>query len=71
MQVKSKTNKKLIVTLIISLVLGIVAGLFTVKDFPYRIEMMIEDAFYQRPDSIPDDIKLIVIDEETLEKLGP
>ena len=33
--------------------------------------MMIEDAFYQRPDSIPDDIKLIVIDEETLEKLGP
>ncbi len=71
MQVKSKTNKKLIVTLLISLVLGIVAGLFSIKDFPYRIEMMVEDAFYQRPDSIPDDIKLIVIDEETLEKLGP
>lgn len=71
MRVRNNTNKKLIITLVISLILGVLSGFISIKDFPYRIEMMTEDIFYQRPDSIPNDIKLIVIDEETLEKLGP
>ncbi len=32
---------------------------------------MAQDGLYQRPDVIPDNIKIIAIDEETLDQLGP
>ncbi len=74
---KSKTSnikqKRIAVAVIavISVLVGITAGLCAYNRFPQRIENMAQDACYQKPSAIPDDIKIIAIDEKTLSMLGP
>ena len=51
--------------------LVILAVCISVFHFPEEIEILAEDAFYQKPDTIPNQIKIIAIDEATLAELGP
>lgn len=64
-------KKKYIITSLIAFVLAILAGIMSVEDFPQSLEYMAEDALYQNAGVIPDDIKIIAIDETTLHNLGP
>ena len=64
-------KKKLLVTGLAALLIGLLVGLVAYHSFPVKLENMAEDAMYQRPDVIPDDIKIIAIDEESLNRLGP
>ena len=48
----------------------VLAVSISVFHFPKEIEMLAEDAFYQHPDVIPNQIKIIAIDEATLAELG-
>lgn len=68
---KDNKKKKFIVTLGIALLISILAGIMSLKGFPENIELMAEDGLYQNPGVIPDNIKIIAVDEETLLKLGP
>ena len=68
---KTDTKKKLIITILISLLMAILTGVMCFFNFPQRLEFMAQDSLYHRPDVIPDNIKIIAIDEETLENLGP
>ena len=49
----------------------ILAVCISVFHFPEEIETLAEDAFYQKPDTIPNQIKIIAVDEATLAELGP
>ena len=49
----------------------LMAVLITVLRFPEELEIMAEDGLYQRPTVIPNQIKIIAIDEATLKELGP
>ena len=48
----------------------ILAVSISVFRFPKEIEILTEDALYQHPDVIPNQIKIIAIDEATLAELG-
>lgn len=63
--------KKYTVRILIVLVLAFIAFLITPANKPGELEMLVEDRMYQHPGVIPDDIKIIRIDEQTLEALGP
>jgi len=67
---KSEKVKKLII-IVISIILGILSGIISLFGFPERIENMTEDMLYQKADIVPNNIKIIAIDEETLSVLGP
>lgn len=45
--------------------------LMTIFRFPKELEKLAEDILYQKADSIPEEIKIIAIDEKTLDFLGP
>ncbi|MGN0596693.1 MAG: CHASE2 domain-containing protein [Ruminiclostridium sp.] len=60
-----------ILKLIPHILLVLMVVIITVTGFPEELEIMAEDNFYQRPDVIPSKIKIIAIDETTLDKLGP
>lgn len=47
------------------------AVFITIAEFPRELEIIVEDGLYQRADVIPDCIKIIAIDETTLDALGP
>ncbi len=64
-------KKKLLFTGLATLLIALLAGVAAVMSFPSKLENMAQDAMYQRPDVIPDDIKIIAIDEEALDRLGP
>ncbi len=64
-------KKKYIITILIAFIFALLSGIMLVEEFPQRLEFMAEDALYQNAGIIPDDIKIIAIDEETLYKLGP
>lgn len=64
-------KKKWIVTALSSLIIALLAGWVAVHKFPVKLEYMAQDALYPNPGVIPDTIKIITIDEETLDKLGP
>ncbi len=64
-------NKKYICTAIVSIMIALLAGFAAMKNFPSRLENMAQDGLYQRADVIPDNIKIIAIDEATLAELGP
>lgn len=64
-------KKKYVLTGILAFIIAAVAGIMSVYNFPDRLENMAQDGLYQRADVIPDDIKIITIDEATLDKLGP
>jgi len=68
---KTDNKKKLIIIILISLLMAILTVIMCLFDFPKRLEYMAQDSSYHRPKVIPDNIKIIAIDEETLEKLGP
>lgn len=72
MEIKQMSKKqKLLYTGIAAVVIALLAGLMAIKSYPVRLENMAQDALYQRPDVIPDDIKIIAVDEATLSRLGP
>lgn len=64
-------KKKYIYTALLAIVIALLAGFMAVENFPSGLENTVRDGLYQRPDVIPDDIKIISIDEETLSRLGP
>lgn len=64
-------KKKLLVTGLAALLIGLLAGLVAYHSFPVKLENMAQDAMYRRPDVIPDEIKIIGIDEVSLSKMGP
>ena len=67
----NSTKTKKLIIIIISIILGILSGIISLFSFPESIENMTEDMLYQNADIIPDNIKIIAIDEETLSVLGP
>ncbi len=71
-----KTNKfdkkrEQFIVLVIAVVIAVIAGIMAVKNFPMELENMAADGLYQNAGVIPYDIKIIAIDEKTLEQLGP
>ena len=72
MEIRQINKKmKLLFTGLAALLIALLAGLAAYMPFPVKLENMAQDAMYQKPDVIPDDIKIIAIDEETLDRLGP
>lgn len=51
--------------------LTLAAVILTAARIPKELEQTAEDELYQKADIIPDNIKIIAIDETTLAKLGP
>lgn len=68
---KKQKRSKLIFTTVISLVVAILSGVICAVNFPSSLEYMASDAIYQNASVIPDNIKIIGIDDKTLERLGP
>lgn len=64
-------KKKRLITALAALLIALLAGQTAYMAFPVKLENMAQDAMYQRPDVIPDEIKIIAIDEESLNRLGP
>ncbi len=56
---------------VIAAIVAIIAGIIAMCNFPMSLENMAKDGLYQNAGVIPDDIKIIAIDEKTLEQLGP
>ncbi|MGN0653617.1 MAG: CHASE2 domain-containing protein [Oscillospiraceae bacterium] len=54
-----------------NILLIILAVCITLSRFPKELEVISEDALYQKAEAIPDKIKIIAIDETTLNELGP
>ena len=54
-----------------NILLIILAVFITLSRFPKELEVIAEDALYQKAEAIPDKIKIIAIDETTLDELGP
>jgi len=71
MNMNSTSKNKYVLTAIIAFIISIIAGIFAVNRFPLSIENMAEDSLYQNAGTIPDNIKIIAIDEKTLLELGP
>ncbi len=68
---KTDKKKKVILTVVISLAIAILSGILSYWNFPKELEYMAQDRLYANLAVIPDDIKIIAIDEATLEQLGP
>lgn len=64
-------NKQICLKILISLGIAFIIGLSFSNGFLQSIENMIQDKLYQRAGTIPNNIKIIAIDEETLLQLGP
>ncbi len=64
-------KKKRLITALAALLIALLAGQAAYMAFPVKLENMAQDAMYRRPDVIPDEIKIIAIDEESLNRLGP
>ncbi len=64
-------KKKLIITFLISIIIALIAAIISYANFPKELEYMAQDRLYPNLAVIPDDIKIIAIDEATLEQLGP
>lgn len=63
-------KKECFITALIAFLIAVLAGVCAVCNFPDRLENMAEDGLYQSAGVIPNDIKIIAIDEKTLDKLG-
>ena len=62
---------KYILSYLPNVVVTIIAFLFTISGIANELEILAEDSLYQNPSAIPSDVKIIAIDEKTLEELGP
>lgn len=71
MQQNQKIKLANLITTGIAIVLALIFAIADVKDFFGKIEYMTEDSAYQKPAAIPNNVKIITIDEETLTDLGP
>lgn len=68
---KNKNRRSLYVKIVIAAVMTVLAVLVTVLRIPKELEIIAEDALYQNPFPISNRIKIIAIDETTLNELGP
>ena len=68
---KFDKKREQFIVLVIAVVIAVIAGIMVVNKFPMELENMAEDGLYQNAGVIPHDIKIIAIDEKTLEQLGP
>lgn len=64
-------KRKLIRDLLESLIVAVMVFLLTVTNLFYSIDYLLKDALYQIPRGIDSKIKIIAIDERTLDVLGP
>ena len=64
-------DKKSFLKFLPNILLIILAVCITLSRFPKELEVIAEDALYQKAEAIPDKIKIIAIDETTLNELGP
>ena len=67
----SKKNKGFLIKMLVVVIATIFAVLITVFRIPGELEIIAEDSLYQKPSAISNKIKIIAIDETTLEALGP
>lgn len=65
----NKISEQLIIS-VIAITVAIIAGIMAICGFPMTLENMVEDSLYQNAGVVPDDIKIIAIDANTLEHLG-
>ena len=66
-----KDKRKKYLTALMAIAIAVVVGLAAYNGFLRNTENMLEDHLYQRAGVIPDNIKIIKIDEEALSRLGP
>lgn len=66
-----KNNARLLTKILSITLLTILSVCITVFRIPEELEILAEDSIFQRPDVISNDIKIIAIDETTLNELGP
>ncbi|MBO5237978.1 MAG: adenylate/guanylate cyclase domain-containing protein [Lachnospiraceae bacterium] len=64
-------NKKLIRDIVEGIVVAGLVFLLTISNLFYSIDYLLKDALYQIPRGIDSKIKIIAIDERTLDALGP
>ena len=64
-------DKKSFLKFLPNILLIILAVCISLSRFPKELEVIAEDALYQKAEAIPDKIKIIAIDETTLDELGP
>lgn len=70
MKAKNKKKKYLVTAMLAIVLAGIVTG-FSMNGIFETVENIAEDRLYQRTTRVPDDIKIIMVDEKTLGRLGP
>ncbi|MGN0367521.1 MAG: CHASE2 domain-containing protein [Wujia sp.] len=63
--------KNIIRDILESIVVFLLVFLMTVTNLLSPLDYIVKDALYQRPRGVRNDIKIIGIDEQTLEELGP
>lgn len=71
MKEKKLYGSKLLKTIILSIFISTVVLVMLILHAFTEVEYGLEDHMYQRPASIPNNIKIIAIDENTLDELGP
>ncbi|MBQ4536415.1 MAG: CHASE2 domain-containing protein [Lachnospiraceae bacterium] len=68
---KSDKKREHFIVFTIAVVIAVIASIMAIRQYPLELENMAEDGLYQNAGVIPYDIKIIAIDEKTLENLGP
>ena len=68
---KLDKKREYFIVLAITIIIAVLAGIVAIYQFPMELENMATDGLYQNAGVIPNDIKIIAIDEKTLEHLGP
>ncbi len=68
---EEESKKKNIIVMAVILIAAILIALTGMNRQPSRLENYSEDYLYRRFDGFPEDIKIVAIDDETLEALGP
>ena len=66
-----KGYKKAIIGIIEALVIGVIAFLFCYNDVFYSLDSLYRDRVYQRSRGVNQSIKIIAVDEKTLNAYGP
>lgn len=66
-----KNKRQHLLCVLMSMAIALIAVLALANGFPGNIENMAEDGLYQKEDIVPDNIKIISIDEKTFDRLGP
>ena len=64
-------KKKVLRDILESLLVAVIVFLLTITNLFYSVDYVLKDALYQIPRGIDSRIKIIAIDERTLEALGP